>query len=150
MIQALAVGLRQVPTVSAILLATYMSGGLALAQNKLYNPIPMPANGQVSDVLSEKDLPTGQGGFARDYSVTLNAGDNVAIDLTSDSFDTIVTLIAPDGTTVGENDDGPDGTTNSLLFTRIVKVGTYIVRVHAFGETGTGAFKLKLTRLRPI
>jgi hypothetical protein len=33
---------------------------------------------------------------------------------------------------VGENDDGPDGTTNSLLFARISEAGTYTVRVQAY------------------
>jgi len=42
--------------------------------------------------------------------VKLNKGDNLAIDLTSDSFDSIVTLLAAGL----ENDDGPDGGTNSL------------------------------------
>jgi hypothetical protein len=58
--------------------------------------------------------------------------------------------MAGDGSTVGENDDGPDGTTNSLLFTRITETGRYIIRVRAFGETSGGAFKLKVTRLRPV
>lgn len=74
----------------------------------------------------------------------------MAIDLKSDSFDSIVTLMASDGSTVAENDDGPDGSSNSLLFTRITKPGLYIIRVRAFGETGIGSFKLKVTRLRPL
>lgn len=119
------------------------------AQEQLYNPIPLPANGEVSDSLSERDIPTGQGGFARDYMIDLNAGDNIAIDLSSENFDTIVTLMR-NGVTVVENDDGPDGTTNSLLFTRIKDSGNYIVRVRAFGETTGGGFKLKVTRLKPI
>lgn len=119
------------------------------AQSQLYNPLPLPANGEVADSLSDKDIPTGQGGFARDYSVTMNAGDNIAIDLSSENFDTIVTLMK-NGVTVVENDDGPDGTTNSLLFTRVKEAGTYIIRVRAFGETAGGGFKLKVTRLRPV
>jgi hypothetical protein len=51
---------------------------------------------------------------------------------------------------VAENDDGPDGSTNSLLFARITETGKYLIRVRAFGETGGGAFQLKVTRLRPI
>jgi len=149
-IKAFAVGLSQILVVPATLLAVGISATTAVAQSKLYNPVPLPPSNQVSDTLSQKDIPTGQGGFARDYSVKLNAGDNLVIELTSDSFDAIVTLLAPDGSTVGENDDGPDGTTNSLLFTRITKPGTYVVRVRAFGETGVGPFKLKVTRLRPI
>jgi len=54
--------------------------------------------------------------------VKLNKGDNLAIDLTSDSFDSIVTLLAADGSTL--NDDGPDGA-QILCFIRITKAGTY-------------------------
>ncbi|HEY9299954.1 MAG TPA: PPC domain-containing protein [Phormidium sp.] len=133
----------------ATLLILANSAPTVKAQQQLYNPLTLPADGEVSDSLSERDIPTGQGGFARDYSVDLNAGDNIAIDLNSDNFDTIVTLMRG-GVTVVENDDGPDGTTNSLLFTRIKESGTYIVRVRAFGETAGGSFKLKVTRLKPI
>ena len=54
-----------------------------------------------------------------------------------------------DGTTIAENDDSPDSTSNSLLFTRIATAGKYIVRVRAFGQTGSGNFKLKVTKLKP-
>jgi hypothetical protein len=122
-----------------------------LAQNKLYNPIPLQTGNQISDRLSSQDIPTGKGGFARDYTVSLAVGDQLVIDVLSEDFDTIVALIdTANGTTIAENDDGPDGSTNSLLFTRITKAGTYIVRVQAFGETIGGSFKLKVTRLKPI
>lgn len=133
---------------------TFLTVGLTAvavrAQNQLYNPIPIPERDEISDTLTDQDIPTGEGGFARDYTIELSAGDQVAIDLISDSFDTIVTLLASDGSTIAENDDGPDGTTNSLLFSRITETGTYIIRVRAFGETGGGSFTLKVTRLRPI
>lgn len=150
MIKAFAAGLGQVLIVPATLLTIGIGATSSVAQNKLYNPTALPASNQVSDTLSEKDIPTGEGGFARDYLVKFNKGDNVAIDLASESFDSIVTLLAPDGSTIAENDDGPDGTANSLLFTRITEAGTYVVRVRAFGETGIGAFKLKVTRLQPF
>lgn len=135
----------------ATLLAIGMSTTSAFAQSsKLYSPIILTDFKEISDTLSEKDIPTGQGGFARDYAVKLNKGDNLAVDLSSDSFDSIITLLAPDGSTLAENDDGPDGTSNSLLFTRINETGTYIIRVRSFGETGVGAFKLKVTKLQPM
>jgi hypothetical protein len=114
----------------------------------LYTPIPLTSIEEVSDTLSDKDIPTGEGGFARDYAVDLVEGDQIAIDLISDDFDAIVVLLSSDGTTVAENDDGPDGSTNSLLFSRITESGKYIVRVRAFGETGGGKFTLKVSRLR--
>lgn len=125
-------------------LATYAQSG------RTYTPVTLQAGGSVSDRLSDRDIPTGQGGFAKDYSVKLNQGDQIAIDLTSENFDTIVSLISADGSTVAENDDGPDGSTNSLLFTRIVESGTYVVRVRAFGEASGGLFTLKVTRLKPV
>jgi len=136
--------------VTTMLLAMGMSAGAALAQLRIYNPKPLPFSNEISDDLSENDIPTGQGGFARDYTVILKDGDQITIDLTSDQFDTIVTLLDANGSTVAENDDGPDGSTNSLLFARIGESGSYIVRVRAFGEKRVGKFTLKLTRLRPV
>lgn len=150
MIKAFAARFSQILLVPAVMLAMGMTASIVAAQTKLYNPIPLPTNGEITDNLSDNDIPTGQGGFARDYVMDLTAGDNVAVDLTSENFDTIVTLLAKNGSTVAENDDGPDGSTNSLLFTRIKDPGTYIIRVRAFGETAGGEFKLKVTRLRPI
>ena len=149
--EALAVSIQEFAFIPVALTVIITGMTSAFAQQlKLYNPIPLTTGNQVSDSLSDKDIPTGQGGFARDYLVKLTKGDNLAIDLSSDSFDSIITLLAPDGSTVAENDDGPDGSSNSLLFTRITKTGTYIVRVRSFGETGGGTYKLRVTRLKPV
>ena len=119
------------------------------AQAKIYDPPSINSEETISDILTENDIPTGEGGFARDYYVQLEKGDQVAIDLSSDNFDSMVMLIAADGAKVAENDDGPDGTTNSLLFSRITEAGKYVVRVRAFGDTSGGKFTLKLTKLKP-
>lgn len=144
------VGFRQLMIIPATLLVIGMNTRVGFAQNQLYSPIPLTPSTELSDTLSVKDIPTGQGGFGRDYIVNLNQGDKLVIDLTSDSFDPIITLLAPNGATVAENDDGPDGTSNSLLFTRIYETGNYIVRVRSFGETGVGPFKLKVTKLQAV
>ncbi len=119
-------------------------------QQRIYTPIPIKSDGPISDRLSDQDIPTGEGGFAKDYVIQLQRGDQVAIDLTSDEFDSVVLLLGADGATIAENDDGPDGSTNSLLFSRITETGRYIIRVRAFGETGGGGFRLNVTRLRPV
>jgi Bacterial pre-peptidase C-terminal domain len=118
------------------------------ANGFVYTPIKLPSNGEVRDVLSEKDIPTGDGGFARDYAIELVAGDQLAIDLTSEVFDTVVILLNAEGKNIGKNDDGPDGTSNSLLFVRIKDTGNYVIRVQGFGETSSGEFKLKVTKLK--
>lgn len=122
---------------------------LAQAESKMYNPTVITSETEVSDTLTVDDIPTGDGGFARDYLVELEKGDQVTVDLNSDNFDAMVMLIAGDGAKVAENDDGPDGSTNSLLFSRITEAGKYIVRVRAYGDTSGGKYTLKLTRLKP-
>lgn len=139
----------RVPLVVAGTSLSLALGALSARADDVYNPIPLPPSNTVVDTLSGADIPTGNGGFARDYLVELQAGDQVVIDLNSEQFDTIITLIAPDGTTIGQNDDGPDGTTNSLLFARITQTGNYILRVSPFAGQGQGQFTLEVTRLRP-
>jgi hypothetical protein len=135
---------------SAALLATSLNAGVANAQVQLYKPIPLQVGNPVQDTLSAQDIPTGQRGFARDYVVSLSAGDQVTISLSSDSFDSFVSLFAADGSPVGENDDDPDGSTNSRLSVRIPNAGNYIVRVRsADGAKSNGSFTLKVTRQRP-
>ena len=120
------------------------------AENTLYHPLSLTLNTDIGDRLTDQDIPTGEGGFARDYEIKLEKGDQVAIDLKSDEFDTVGVLIGADGSTVGSNDDGPDGGTSSLLFARIGETGKYIVRVRTFGVAGGGKFTLKVSRLRPV
>lgn len=143
----------RLPVVLALPLSLLLWGTFALtaiAQSRFYNPIPLTPGKPVADKLSNQDLPTGQGGFARDYALQLDAGNQLAIDLASDNFDSMVSLIAGDGSTIAENDDGPDGSTNSLLFIRIAKAGTYYIRVRSFGEVAGGTFTLKVTLLKPL
>jgi hypothetical protein len=116
--------------------------------NLLYTPIQLPPNGEAIDALSDRDIPTGDGGFARDYTIQLIAGDRIEIYLTSESFDPVVILLNAEGKSVGKNDDGGDGTSNSLLFSKIKTSGKYIIRVQAFGATSSGGFKLKVSKLQ--
>ncbi len=122
----------------------------AQIRNRLYNPIPIDIkNNKISieDNLSDKDIPIGEGAFARDYVVNLKSGQKIVIDLISDNFDPIVKLMTLQGATLGENDDAADGSSNSLLFYRINKTGDYIIRVRGFGEAAGGNFTLKITTL---
>ncbi|MBV9385055.1 MAG: PPC domain-containing protein [Chroococcidiopsidaceae cyanobacterium CP_BM_ER_R8_30] len=122
----------------------------ATTKSRIYEPIPLSISKPIADTLSALDIPLGHGGFARDYIVGLTAGDQVVIELKSERFDTFVSLLASDGSIVGENDDGPDGTTNSLLNICIPISGSYTVRVQASGAAkAVGPFTLFVRRLRP-
>lgn len=140
-------GAIALPLLATLLVLNTAKGN---AQERIYSPVPLTPGTTIADRLTDKDIPTGQGGFARDYVLQLKEGSQLAIDLTSENFDSIVSLLGGDGSTVAENDDGPDGSTNSLLFTRITKTGTYYIRVKAFGEVAGGNYKLKVTLLKPL
>ncbi|MEE3719452.1 PPC domain-containing protein [Tumidithrix elongata RA019] len=128
-----------------------MYANVVVAQNRpnTYKPIPLEGN-EVTDILTDKDIPTGQKGFARDYVIQAAKDDRLEISLTSDAFDTVVTLLGKDGDVIAENDDAASDTTNSLLFVKIRKAGTYVVRVQSFGGSSGGKFTLRVTKLRPV
>ncbi|MDJ0708161.1 MAG: PPC domain-containing protein [Leptolyngbyaceae cyanobacterium MO_188.B28] len=133
-------------SISAVLLSLGFSVFSAKAQDQIYSPIPFPESNEITDTLSAMDIPTGAGGYARDYVTPLKAGDQIVIDLISEDFDAVIRLIAPDGSTFAENDDGPDGTTNAKLSASINDSGDYILRVSPY-ERGIGSFNLKVTHL---
>jgi hypothetical protein len=141
-------GLCSIPLL-ALLILLENSGQVAAQDNRVYNPLSLPPSNEVFDALTDRDIPLGDGGFARDYAIQLIAGDQISIELISDNFDTVVVLLTKEGKTVGKNDDGPDGSSNSLLFTRVKKTGQYLIRVQGFSETSGGKFNLKITRLKP-
>jgi len=122
---------------------------LAMAQSRTgYQPFPLPPSGQINDTLTDKDIPTGQKGFARDYVITLQEGDRLEVSLSSQAFDPIVSLLDQKGDVIGENDDAEGS--DSLLFIKIRKSGTYTIRVQSFGGSSGGKFMLKATKLRPV
>jgi hypothetical protein len=133
----------------AVVVLVGSAGRVAAQASKVYSPVSLTPGSEVQDTLTDKDIPLGDGGFARDYALQLNTGDQIAIEVTSDNFDTVVLLLTKDGKTLGKNDDGPDGTSNSLLFSRIKKAGTYTIRVQGFSDTSGGKFTLKVSKLAP-
>ncbi|NJL62790.1 MAG: peptidase [Methylacidiphilales bacterium] len=135
--------------VISILIITSQIAVKAATANQAYNPIPLPLGKEIKDNLSKEDFPTGEGGFARDYIVNLKQGELVEIEVKSGSFDTLLTLLSPKGVTIDQNDDMAEGTTDSLIYTRIPKAGNYTVRVRSFGnQSAEGLFTLRLTRLK--
>ena len=67
------------------------------------------------------------------YEIDGEAGDTLSVTLESDDFDTVVYVSNPDGTNLGRNDDGNDGT-NSELIVRLFESGTHKVYVTALSD----------------
>ena len=89
--------------------------------------------------------------FRAEFSFDGQAGDVVTIDVaaTSGNLDTTLTLIAPDGTAIAENDDASLQTTDSRLADfELPMGGTYTIQVGRFGDASgpsTGDFTVTVT-----
>lgn len=81
------------------------------------------------------------------YTVTLNEGDTVLIEAVAQSgdVDTVVTVYAPSGELVGENDDGIPGTTDSRLGFIARETGVFDILVTRYDSSTSGTFVLDIT-----
>nr|WP_242018433.1 PPC domain-containing protein [Pseudanabaena sp. FACHB-1998] len=127
-------------------------GAEVFAQSRasVYKPTAIGSGVEVNDILTDKDIPTGQKGFARDYLISAQKDERLEITVNAGSFDTVLSLIDSKGEVISENDDAIGDTTNSLIFFKVRQSGSYIVRVSSFGGSSGGKFTLKVTKLRPI
>lgn len=72
----------------------------------------------------------------QEYPLALEAGDVIAITMTSEDFDTVLTLLGPEGEEVAFNDDF-GGTLNSQIVYSVPTAGDYTVVTQSFdGEGG--------------
>ncbi|MBE7385337.1 MAG: tetratricopeptide repeat protein [Leptolyngbya sp. SIO1E4] len=71
----------------------------------------------------------------QEYSIEVEAGDVVAVVMSSEDFDTVLTLLGPDGEEVAFNDDF-GGTLNSLIVYSVPVSGSYTVVTKSFDGQG--------------
>lgn len=85
-----------------------------------------------------------EGHFQDRYRLTARRGERVRIDLASGDFDAVLTLEAPDGTRLSNDDHGEATGTNSRIETVLAEEGEYVVGVSSFEEGDTGKYRLTL------
>jgi len=115
-----------------------------------YKPNIINSGVDINDTLTDKDIPTGQKGFARDYIIEVQKDDRLEITVNSQNFDTVLSLLDRKGEVIAENDDAAGENTNSLVFFKVRQAGSYTIRVSSFGGSSGGKFTLKATKLRAI
>ena len=82
----------------------------------------------------------GAGWYADVFSFSGTSGATVVIDMSA-SFDTVLYLIAPDGSVFDFNDDS-NGTTNSQIITTLDATGTWTIEATTYDESVTGTYTL--------
>ncbi|NUN65885.1 peptidase [Pseudanabaena biceps] len=122
----------------------------AQVRSAIYKPAPIAIGLDVKDTLTDKDIPTGQKGFARDYAIAAEKDERLEITVISSSFDTVLSLLDSKGEVIAENDDAAGDSTNSLVFFKVRQSGNYIVRVSSFGGSSGGKFTLTVNKLKVI
>ncbi len=88
--------------------------------------------------LAEGDDLAEEGQYQDSYEIEAEAGQDLVVDLRSANFDTYLTVVAPDGETL-ENDDYT-GLGHSHVEQRVRVPGTYTVLVRSFGAGETGSY----------
>ncbi|PTY37901.1 hypothetical protein BGP77_15660 [Saccharospirillum sp. MSK14-1] len=103
------------------------------------------------DLTNEGDIAPGEqltglhSGTDNTYSLTVEERSEITINVGSDNFDTLLTLV---GNNVNlSDDDGGDGT-NSRIET-LLEPGTYSIQVSAYGESG-GVFDISVTQAEAV
>jgi hypothetical protein len=143
-------GLIMVASAACIGLAIFTPVSFAQMRNSGYKPTAIASGVDVNDILTDKDIPTGQKGFARDYEIKVQKDERLEIEVNSGNFDTVLSLLDSKGEVVAENDDAVGESSNSLIFFKVRQSGNYIVRVSSFGGSSGGKFTLKVNKLQLI
>jgi len=76
------------------------------------------------------------------YSLDGQAGDTLTITLTSEDFDSFLTLIGPDGDELITDDDGAGNSNAQITDFELPEAGTYIIRVDSYNQLSTGEYTL--------
>ncbi len=104
----------------------------------------LPCSGLVQGGdLAEGDCTLEDGTFADVWQLEVADGQNLALELISADFDTVITLLDANCEVVASNDDCDD-TTDSCLVFRQLAGGSYSVVATSF-EVATGAYELTAT-----
>jgi hypothetical protein len=111
---------------------------------------PIAIGDSVDGNLDDETGANDEGQRAEFYRFSVEAGQRVAIELSSKDFDTYLTLRkASDNSVVAEDDDGAGSGTDSRIAQTLEEAGDYVVEARAFSGDGEGRFKLTLEEVAP-
>ncbi len=101
--------------------------------------------GETKDgILEPGDEISGDGPYQDRWTFEAPAGARLRVEMRSTDLDSYVTVLSPDGSMVGHDDDGLGGRDAALSF-RAMAAGRYTVLASSYGEEpATGAYKITL------
>ena len=119
------------------------TGAYQLATATAQAEPPAPSVIRTAAILGDGDEDDMYGFPTDTFTFPGQAGENLGVSVVSDDFDTMMTLVAPSGEII-ENDDGPDGSTNSRIDTLLTETGEYTLLVNGYEPDAGGAYEVLL------
>ncbi|NBB65677.1 peptidase [Pseudomonas sp. ODNR1LW] len=111
---------------------------------------PIAIGDSLDGALNDQAGTNDEGQRAEFYQFTATAGQRVAIEMSSNDFDTYLTLRrVSDNSVVAEDDDGAGSGTDSRIAQTLEAAGDYIIEARAFSGDGEGRFDLTLEEVAP-
>jgi tetratricopeptide (TPR) repeat protein len=84
----------------------------------------------------------------REHQFTGKAGQAITITMTSDEFDTVLSLLGPDGQEIAYNDD--DGRSlNSRIIATLPSDGVYVIQARSYGGMVSGTYTVTVQPATP-
>ena len=117
------------------------------------NKTPITPGTPLNGTLASGDCTLGDGSFYDEYTFNANAGQQIVVTLSSNSFDTYLFLLnpsetAPSNSTI-QDDDGGGGTNSRIPATNgvltLTQTGQYSILANSFSAGETGAYSVSLT-----
>lgn len=103
------------------------------------------AGSDVRELELSPDDPMAEDGAAyQTHSIQGRPGRWLSVTMRSQSLDSVLRLLGPDGSVVAENDDWQEGSLDARILTPIEAEGEYKIVATTFGE-GEGAYELEIT-----
>jgi len=104
-------------------------------------PVDQTETGELTD--SDPRVPDDDSPYD-EYSFDAEEGWTITGDMQSETFDTYLWLVGPDGSALVQDDDGGEGTNSRFSYTTTAS-GTYTVRANSYDGAGRGAYTLHYT-----
>lgn len=118
-----------------------LSLAIAIAACSDPEPVDQTQTGELTDSdprVQDDDSPYDE------YTFEAGEGWTITGEMQSTAFDSYLWLIAPDGASLVQDDDGGDGTNSRFSYTTTVS-GTYTIRANAYDGAGRGAYTVHYT-----
>lgn len=91
----------------------------------------------------------GDSSFTDLYEIHLEAGQGITAEMSSEDFDTYLSVLRGPGDQLVDNDDIAPGNTNSRLSYRAQASGQFFVAATSFRTGASGSYTVTVSELRP-